>query len=87
MPPTHGPSLAIQQPGSRFVGMKTLAQQATLVLHRQRTLRIARVLNYGGKIIRSAPHERERRRNGRFWPHRWPETGASGAVERFQNAA
>ncbi len=30
--------LAIQQPGTRFVGMKTLAQQATLVLHRQREL-------------------------------------------------
>ncbi|MGH2519008.1 MAG: IS110 family transposase [Rhodoferax sp.] len=30
--------LAIQQPGTKFVGMKTLAQQATLVLHRQREL-------------------------------------------------
>jgi len=30
--------LAIQQPGSRFVGMKTLVQQATLVLHRQREM-------------------------------------------------
>lgn len=30
--------LAVQQPGTKFVGMKTLAQQATLVLHRQREL-------------------------------------------------
>ena len=30
--------LAIQQPGTKFVGMKTLEQQATLVLHRQREL-------------------------------------------------
>lgn len=30
--------LAIQQPGSKFVGMKTLAQQATLTLHRQRQM-------------------------------------------------
>lgn len=30
--------LAIQQPGVKFVGMKTLDQQATLVLHRQREL-------------------------------------------------
>ena len=30
--------LAIQQPGSKFVGMKTLAQQATLTLHRQREM-------------------------------------------------
>jgi transposase len=30
--------LAIQQPGVKFVGMKTLEQQATLVLHRQREL-------------------------------------------------
>jgi len=30
--------LAIQQPGTKFVGMKTLQQQATLVLHRQREL-------------------------------------------------
>ncbi|MEQ5802726.1 IS110 family transposase [Halomonas sp. H10-9-1] len=30
--------LAIQQPGTKFVGMKTLAQQATLTLHRQREL-------------------------------------------------
>jgi transposase len=30
--------LAVQQPGSKFVGMKTLAQQATLTLHRQREL-------------------------------------------------
>ena len=30
--------LAIQQPGTKFVGMKTLAQQVTLVLHRQREL-------------------------------------------------
>jgi len=28
--------LAVQQPGTRFVGIKTLAQQATLTLHRQR---------------------------------------------------
>lgn len=30
--------LAIQQPGTKFVSMKTLEQQATLVLHRQREL-------------------------------------------------
>ncbi|MDM0082806.1 IS110 family transposase [Variovorax sp. J31P179] len=30
--------LAVQQPGTKFVGMKTLEQQATLVLHRQREL-------------------------------------------------
>lgn len=30
--------LAIQQPGTKFVGMKTLAQQATLTLHRQREM-------------------------------------------------
>ena len=30
--------LAVQQPGVKFVGMKTLAQQATLTLHRQREL-------------------------------------------------
>jgi len=30
--------LAVQQPGTRFVGIKTLAQQATLILHRQRAL-------------------------------------------------
>jgi len=30
--------LAVQQPGMRFVGIKTLAQQATLTLHRQRAL-------------------------------------------------
>ena len=30
--------LAVQQPGTKFVGMETLAQQATLVLHRQREL-------------------------------------------------
>ncbi len=30
--------LAVQQPGMRFVGIKTQAQQATLVLHRQRQL-------------------------------------------------
>lgn len=30
--------LAIQQPGTRFVGIKTLAQQATLTLHRQREM-------------------------------------------------
>lgn len=30
--------LAIQQPGSKFVGIKTEEQQATLVLHRQREL-------------------------------------------------
>jgi len=30
--------LAIQQPGVKFVGMKTLEQQATLTLHRQRDL-------------------------------------------------
>ena len=30
--------LAIQQPGARFVGAKTLEQQATLTLHRQREL-------------------------------------------------
>ncbi|MEN5182182.1 IS110 family transposase [Comamonas testosteroni] len=30
--------LAIQQPGTKFVGMKTLQQQATLTLHRQREL-------------------------------------------------
>lgn len=30
--------LAIQQPGTKFVGIKTLEQQATLVLHRQREL-------------------------------------------------
>lgn len=30
--------LAIQQPGTKFVGVKTLEQQATLVLHRQREL-------------------------------------------------
>lgn len=30
--------LAIQQPGTKFVGMKTLEQQATLVLHRQREM-------------------------------------------------
>lgn len=30
--------LAIQQPGTKFVGMKTLEQQATLTLHRQREL-------------------------------------------------
>ena len=31
--------LAVQQPGTKFVGMKTLAQQATLTLHRQRPKR------------------------------------------------
>jgi transposase len=30
--------LAIQQPGTKFVGVKTLEQQATLALHRQREL-------------------------------------------------
>ncbi|MFZ5488113.1 MAG: IS110 family transposase [Pseudomonadota bacterium] len=30
--------LAVQQPGTKFVGIKTLQQQATLVLHRQREL-------------------------------------------------
>jgi transposase len=30
--------LAIQQPGTKFVGVKTVQQQATLVLHRQREL-------------------------------------------------
>lgn len=30
--------LAVQQPGTKFVGVKTLEQQATLVLHRQREL-------------------------------------------------
>lgn len=30
--------LAVQQPGTKFVGAKTLAQQATLTLHRQREL-------------------------------------------------
>lgn len=30
--------LAVQQPGTKFVGIKTLAQQATLVLHRQREM-------------------------------------------------
>ena len=30
--------LAIQQPGTKFVGVKTLEQQSTLVLHRQREL-------------------------------------------------
>lgn len=30
--------LAIQQPGTKFVGIKSLEQQATLVLHRQREL-------------------------------------------------
>ncbi len=30
--------LAIQQPGTKFVGMKTLEQQATLTLHRQREM-------------------------------------------------
>jgi transposase len=30
--------LAVQQPGVKFVGIKTLAQQATLTLHRQREL-------------------------------------------------
>ncbi|SCC91121.1 transposase [Thiomonas sp. X19] len=30
--------LAVQQPGTKFVGMKSLAQQATLTLHRQREL-------------------------------------------------
>ncbi len=30
--------LAVQQPGTKFVGIKTLAQQATLSLHRQREL-------------------------------------------------
>lgn len=30
--------LAVQQPGTKFVGMKTLAQQATLTLHRQREM-------------------------------------------------
>lgn len=30
--------LAVQQPGTKFVGVKTLAQQATLTLHRQREL-------------------------------------------------
>jgi len=29
---------AVQQPDTRFVGIKTLAQQATLILHRQRAL-------------------------------------------------
>jgi len=29
---------AVQQPGTRFVGIKTLVQQATLILHRQRAL-------------------------------------------------
>jgi hypothetical protein len=32
--------LAIQQPGTKFVGVKTLEQQAPLVLHRQRELRM-----------------------------------------------
>ena len=30
--------LSVQQPGTKFVGVKTLAQQATLTLHRQREL-------------------------------------------------
>lgn len=30
--------LAVQQPGTKFVGMKTLQQQATLTLHRQREM-------------------------------------------------
>ena len=30
--------LAIQQPGTKFVGVKTLMQQATLTLHRQREM-------------------------------------------------
>ncbi len=30
--------LAVQQPGTKFVGVKTLKQQATLVLHQQREL-------------------------------------------------
>jgi transposase len=30
--------LAVQQPGVKFVGIKTVAQQATLTLHRQREL-------------------------------------------------
>jgi transposase len=30
--------LAVQQPGVKFVGIKTTAQQATLTLHRQREL-------------------------------------------------
>lgn len=30
--------LAVQQPGAKFVGLKTAAQQATLTLHRQREL-------------------------------------------------
>jgi transposase len=30
--------LAVQQPGTKFVGVKSLAQQATLTLHRQREL-------------------------------------------------
>ena len=30
--------LAVQQPGTKFVGIKNLAQQATLTLHRQREL-------------------------------------------------
>jgi len=30
--------LAVQQPGTKFVGVKSLAQQATLTLHRQRAL-------------------------------------------------
>jgi len=30
--------MAVQQPGTRFVGIKTLSQQATLILHRQRAM-------------------------------------------------
>lgn len=43
----HAIWLAVQQPGVKFVGIKTTAQQATLTLHRQRealmTMRIMQI--------------------------------------------
>lgn len=48
--------LAIQQPGSRFVGIKTLAQQATPVLHRQREM-LMRMKILQTNALRGLPYE------------------------------
>lgn len=48
--------LAVQQPGVKFVGIKTLAQQATLTLHRQREM-LRKMRNMQSNALRGLLHE------------------------------
>lgn len=48
--------LAVQQPGTKFVGVKSVAQQATLTLHRQREL-LMKMRNMQSNALRGLLHE------------------------------